>query len=134
MKTKKVEAIIEKASDGIYGIYIPAIPGIGVIGDSEKEAKENLKEVINNIVEQCKKDGVKDNVNSGNLEISYRYTPSVFSKTFNIFNINYLADAIGVNTSILRQYKTRKTYISEARKKQIETKIHQLAKELLVSL
>ena len=134
MKTKKVEAIIEKASDGGYGIYIPSIPGIGVIGDSEEEAKENLLEVIDNIVEQCKEDGVEDNVNCGNLEISYQYAPSVFSQTFNIFNVTYLAKAIGVNSSLIRQYKTGKTFISEARKKQIETKIHQLANELLISL
>jgi len=55
MKTKKVEAIIEKASDVGYGIYVPSIPGIGIIGDTDEEAKENLLEVINNIVEQCKK-------------------------------------------------------------------------------
>ena len=73
MKAKKVEAIIERASDGGYGIYIPDIPGIGVIGDSEEEAKANLMEVINDIVEQCKKDGVRDNVNGGKLVVSFRY-------------------------------------------------------------
>ena len=58
MKIKKVEAIIEKATDGGYGIYIPALPGIGVIGDTEAEAKENLLEVISDIVDQCKIDGI----------------------------------------------------------------------------
>jgi predicted RNase H-like HicB family nuclease len=37
MKNKKIEAIIEKASDGGYGIYIPSIPGLGVIGDTDEE-------------------------------------------------------------------------------------------------
>ena len=131
MKNKKVEAIIEKASDGGYGIYIPSIPGIGVIGDTEEDAKKNLLEVINDIVEQCKKDNVKDTVNSGNLDISYRYDPAAFFKTFDIFNVSSLAKAIGVDSSLMRQYKTGKTYISEARKKQIENGIHQLAGELL---
>jgi len=131
MKPKKVEAIIEKASDGGYGIYIPSIPGIGVIGDTEDEAKKNLLEVINDIVDQCKKDGVEDMVNGGCLDILYRYDPSAFFKTFKMFNVSYLAKTIGVNSSLMRQYKTGKTYISEARKKQIETGIHQLANELL---
>ena len=131
MKVKKVEAIIEKASDGGYGIYIPSIPGIGVIGDTEEEAKSNLLEVISDIVDQCKKDGVKDTVNGGNLDITYRYDPSAFFKTFKIFNVSYLAKTIGVNSSLMRQYKSGKTYISEARKKQIEKGIHQLADELL---
>ena len=52
----------EKAKDGGYGIYIPELAGIGVIGDTEEKAKINLLEVINDIVEQCKIDGVKDNV------------------------------------------------------------------------
>jgi len=131
MKTKKVEAIIEKASDGGYGIYIPSIPGIGVIGDTEDEAKENLLEVISDIADQCKIDGVKDMVNGGNLDISYRYHPSAFFKTFKMFNVSYLAKTIGVNSSLMRQYKSGKTYISEARKKQIEKGIHRLANELL---
>ena len=130
MKIKKVEAIIEK-TDGGYGIYIPSIPGIGVIGDTEEAAKKNLLEVIGDIADQCKKDGVQDCVNGGNLQISYRYDPAAFFKTFNMFNVSCLAKAIGVNGSLMRQYKTGKTYISETRKKQIEKGIHQLANELL---
>ena len=131
MKAKKVEAIIERASDGGYGIYIPALPGIGVIGDTEEGAKANLMEVISDIAEQCKKDGVKDYVNGGNLVVSYRYDPSAFFKTFNMFNVSHLAKAVGVNSSLMRQYKTGKIYISEARKKQIENGIHNLANDLL---
>ena len=131
MKIKKVEAIIEKSTDGGYGIYIPAIPGIGVIGDTEEEAKMNLREVIGDIVDQCKKDDVTDHVNGGNLDISYRYDLSAFFKTFDIFNVSSLAKAIGIDSSLMRQYKTGKTYISEMRKKQIETGIHQIANELL---
>ena len=131
MKTKKIEAIIEKSPNGGYGIYLPAIPGIGVIGDTEEEAKMNLFEVISDIVDQCKIDGVKDQVNGGNLDISYRYDPSAFFKTFDIFNVSSLARAIGIDSSLMRQYKTGKTYISETRKKQIETGIHQLANDLL---
>jgi len=131
MTVKKVEAIIEKSTDGGYGIYIPALPGIGVIGNTEEEAKMNLNEVIRDIVDQCKIDGIEDKVNGGNLDISYRYDPSAFFKTFNVFNVSSLAKAIGVDSSLMRQYKTGKTYISEARKRQIEKGIHQLANNLL---
>ena len=131
MKTKNVEAIIEKSSEGSYGIYIPSMPGIGVIGDSEEEAKMNLREVINDIADQCKKEGVADQVNGGNLDISYRYDPSVFFKTLEIFNVSYLAKIIGVDRSLMKQYKSGEAYISEERKCQIEKGIHQLANELL---
>jgi len=131
METKKVEAIIEKASNGGYGIYIPELPGIGVIGDTEEKAKMNLLEVIKDIVEQCKIDGVNDNVYNGNLDITYRYDPSAFLKTFNFFNVSSLAKAIGVDSSLMRQYKTGKIYISENRKKQIESGIHKIAYSML---
>jgi hypothetical protein len=75
--------------EGNYGIYIPSILGIGVIGDTEDEAKINLREVINDIVEQCKEDGVRDNVNGGNLDIIYRYDTSAFIKTFDFFNLSF---------------------------------------------
>ena len=90
MKKKKVEAIIERASDGGYGIFIPSLPGIGVTGETEEEAKMNLEEVIRDIVEECKIEGVKDMVNGGNLDISYRYDPSAFFKTFDVFNVSSL--------------------------------------------
>ena len=96
MKSKNVEAIIEKASDGGYGIYIPSIPGIGVIGDTEEEAKMNLLEVIDDIVEQCEKDGVSDYVNGGKLAINYHYDPSLFFKSFDIINGASVDIAIGV--------------------------------------
>jgi hypothetical protein len=90
MKIKKAEVMIEKSSEGGYGIYIPSIPGIGVIGDTEEEAKMNLREVISDMADQCKKDGVRDRVNGGNLDISYQYDPSVFLKAFGNFNVSHL--------------------------------------------
>jgi predicted RNase H-like HicB family nuclease len=131
MEPQKVEAIIEKSTDGNYGIYLPEIPGVGVTGDTEEEAKINLREIIRDIVAQCEKDGISDYVNGGNLDISYRYDPSAFFKTFDVFSVSSLAKAIGINGSLMRQYKTGRTYLSEERKKQIETSIHHLAKELL---
>jgi len=67
----------------------------------------------------------------GSKEVAIGNDPSAFFKTFDIFNVSSLAKAIGIDSSLMRQYKTGKTYISEARKKQIETGIHQIANELL---
>ena len=131
MEAKKIEAIIEKASDGGYGIYLPEIPGIGVIGETEADAKNNLLEVVNDIVSYCREKGMTDNVYGGNIEFVYRYDPSAFFKTFNVFNVSSLAKAIGINSSLMRQYKAGKTYISETRKQQIEDGIHQLAGSML---
>jgi predicted RNase H-like HicB family nuclease len=130
MKTKKIKAIIEKASDGGYGIYLPDIPGYVGIGYSEGDAKKDLREAINLVVEDCKDRGIPDDINGGNVEFDYRYDLSGFLKRFDIFNVSALAKVVGINSGLMRQYKAGKTYISAARKQQIETRIHTLANEL----
>ncbi|MDR1114765.1 MAG: type II toxin-antitoxin system HicB family antitoxin [Tannerella sp.] len=132
MKTKKikVKAIIEKASDGGYGIYLPDVPGYVGIGYSEEDAKKDLREAIDLVVEDCRERGIPDDINGGAVEFDYRYDLSGFLKRFDIFNVSALAKTIGINSGLMRQYKAGKTHISEARKQQIETRIHTLADEL----
>jgi predicted RNase H-like HicB family nuclease len=50
---KKVIAIIEKASDGGYGIYCPDLEGVALYGYglTEQEAKENLQENLEAVLE-----------------------------------------------------------------------------------
>jgi len=131
MKMKKLKAIIEKASDGGYGIYLPEISGYVGIGDSEEDAKNDLRIAINEVVSYCKEQGIKDNIYGGQVEFDYRYDLSGFFKKFDIFNVSALAKAVGINSGLMRQYKTGKTYISYKRKHQIETGIHQLAGSML---
>ncbi|MDR2467203.1 MAG: type II toxin-antitoxin system HicB family antitoxin [Prevotellaceae bacterium] len=38
----KLNAVVEKGSDGFYSIYIPEIPGLYGTGKTETEAKESL--------------------------------------------------------------------------------------------
>ena len=50
---KRVTAIIEKASDGGYGIYLPEIKGVVLYGYgiTEDEARKNLMENLESILE-----------------------------------------------------------------------------------
>lgn len=126
----KTRAIIEKSESGGYGIYLPDIPGYIGLGETEDEAKGDLREAIDLVVEDCKARGIKDDVNGGNIEFEYSYDLSGFFKSFNIFNVSALAKRIGVNSGLLRQYKSGEVYISEQRKKNIEDSIHKLGNEL----
>jgi len=131
MKVKKIKAIIEKASDGGYGIYLPEIPGYVGLGITEDDAKQDLKDAINEVVSYCKEKGIPDNINNGNISFDYRYDFSGFFKKFNVFNVSALAKTIGINSGLMRQYKAGKTYISYKRKQEIENGIHQLAGSML---
>lgn len=131
MNTKKLRAVIEKASDGGYGIYLPDVHGYTGIGVTEDDAKKDLKDAINEVVSYCKEKGIPDNIYGGNVEFDYRYDLSGFFKKFDVFNVSALAKSVGINSGLMRQYKAGKTYISESRKHQIENGIHQLAGSML---
>ena len=131
MKVKKLKAIIEKASDGGYGIYLPDISGYIGLGITEEEAKKDLRDAINEVVSYCNEQGIPDNIYGGNVEFDYRYDLSGFFNKFDVFNVSALAKAVGINSGLMRQYKAGKTYISYKRKQQIESGIHRLAGNLL---
>lgn len=131
MKPKKVIAVIEKASDGGYGIYIPSIDGMTGYGTTIDEAKDDLRNAIDETVAYCKESGRNDSdLNNGNLDIDYRYDLSGFFMRYNFFDVSSLGRAIGINPSLMRQYKTGKAYISDKQKEKIMNAIHSLASEL----
>lgn len=38
--------VIERAADGSYSAYVPDLPGCVSCGDTQEEARENIKEAI----------------------------------------------------------------------------------------
>lgn len=128
---KKITAIIEKASDGSYSIYLPKIEGIYGSGITEQEAKEELAEAIDSAREYAEENGWNGyETLKGKYELEYRYDLSGFFLAFNIFDVSALAKRIGINASLMRRYKNGKAYISALQKKRIEEGIHQIASEL----
>jgi len=129
---KSLKAIIEKGSDGFYSIYMPDIAGLYGTGETEDEAKENLKEAI-----EVAKDHVEETGDTTyyaplleNYTIEYAYDLSGFFKTFDMFDVSALANYVGVNSSLMRRYKSGITKASCNQKIKISTGIHRLAKQL----
>lgn len=128
---KKITAIIEKASDGSYSIYLPKIEGIYGSGTTEQEAKEELAEAIDSAREYAEENGWNGYEGLKNeFTLEYRYDLSGFFLAFNFFDVSALAKRIGINASLMRRYKNGKAYISDLQKKRIEEGIHQIALEL----
>jgi predicted RNase H-like HicB family nuclease len=130
---KKIKAIIEKAKDGGYGIYCPEVKGIVLYGYglSEEEAKENLQENVEMILEHgIETDQAAPESLSGEIEFDYRYDFSGFFKAYPVFNVSELASMVGINPSLMRKYKNGIAFASEKQRTKINTGIHRLSQKL----
>ena len=131
---KKIVAIIEKASDGGYGIYCPELKEVSALfghGLTEQEAKENLHENLEAAIEHFEEEGVEiPQILIGKVEFDYKYDFSGFFKTYSCFNVSELATMIGINPSLLRKYKNGLAFASNEQRARIEMEIHSLAQRL----
>ena len=131
---KSVVAIIEKASDGGYGIYCPDLEGVALYGYglTESEAKENLQENLEAILEYYEEENkpIPEVLGTGEIAFEYKYDFSGFFKTYSFFNVSELAVMLGVNSSLMRKYKNGLAFASNEQRKKIEYGIHNLSKQL----
>jgi predicted RNase H-like HicB family nuclease len=132
---KRIIAVIEKASDGGYGIYCPELKGVLLFGYglTEEEAREDLQNNLEMLQEECEEENrpVPAAI-SGDIHFEYRYDFSGFFKAYPVFNVSELAAHIGVNPSLLRKYKQGIVMASDRQREKIETGIHALARQLSV--
>ena len=133
VEMKKIKVIIEKGNDGLYSIYLPDVFGIYGTGRTESEAKEALFEAVDSTKEYMEdtEDSVTYVVFDSEFEFDYRYDLSGFFKTYDFFDVSALAGKIGLNSSLLRRYKSGASKAENKQKEKIEHGIHNLAKELL---
>ncbi|MBQ5923216.1 MAG: type II toxin-antitoxin system HicB family antitoxin [Alistipes sp.] len=127
----KKTALIEKGKDGRYTIYSADIAST-IIGDGDTvaEAKSDFENTLREVIEAYAEDGEDLPEELQGVEFEYKYDiPSVFDE-FSFINVSKFAEYAGINASLLRQYKTRNTYISEAQAKKIESALHALGRKL----
>ena len=122
---------IEKQSDGTYIAY--NIGGVKVqligSGDTVAEAKEDFMNSVQEITESYAEDGVEVPAELSE-EIEFNFDISSLFEYYSVINISAFAKMVGINDSLLRQYKRGNTYISDAQLSKIEEGIHKLGKEL----
>ena len=128
MKTK---AVIEMAKDGRFGIYTPDLKTTKIIGSGSTvaEAKADFE---NSVVEMfdCYMEtngGLPDELNG--VEFVYKYDIASFLEYYKFINVSQLAKVLGINPSLMRQYK-KGQHISEKRVKKIQEVINSVGKEL----
>lgn len=130
---RKVLAIIEASNTG-FGVYSDALPGITGYGHSIDEAKEDLQSAINDVLEAHQEDGTAAPawLGDGVFDFEYKYDLVSLFEYFGIFDVSALAKKIGINPSLMRQYKNGlTTSISQKQKSKIESGLHEIGKNLL---
>ena len=101
-------------------------------GLTEKEAKENLQENLESILEYYEEENkpIPELLGTGEISFEYKYDFSGFFKTYPVFNVSELAAMIGLNSSLMRKYKSGLAFASSEQRQKIESGIHNLSKQL----
>ena len=121
---------IEKQSDGTYIAYNTTGDMVQLIGtgDTVAEAKTDFMNSIEEIIESYKEDAQPVPVELTEQPEFYFDVSSLF-EYYSVINVSAFAKMVGINDSLLRQYKRGGTYISDAQLGKIEAGIHQLGQE-----
>lgn len=128
----KYDAIIKLWGEDKFSIYVPALPGHGLNsqGSTLEEAKNGLFKGINEYIEMYREQSEEIPDALIDVEFHYKYDLKTFFDFFDWINVTKLASKLGINNSLLRQYKKGLTLASEKQAKKIIDGIHLLGIEL----
>lgn len=129
----KTVAIVEMWDDKTISVYVPEFDGFNLNGQGKSvdEAKRSLHECIDDYITMLKEQGNEVPWELKNVEFEYKYDIASFFDNFKFISVSTFAKYAGINPSLMRQYKQRIAFASEAQKAKIEEAIHRAAREML---
>ena len=132
-RTKKVTAVIEKWDDGTVSAYVPDFEGFNLNGQGTDVdgAKKALQEAVSDYRYMFEARGEELPEQLKEVEFEYRYDIATFFDSFRFISVSSFAKYAGINPSLMRQYKQRLSFASEAQKEKIESAIHRAGKEMM---
>lgn len=130
---KKIVAIIEKGTDGGYGIYADGGIPLFANGLTEQEARHEFEALVPEQAEYIKEStGKFPDWYDRSFDIEYRYDMSAFFLAFPFINASEFAKSIGINPSLMRKYKNGIAKASSSRKDLIQHKFDDIVSRLSV--
>ena len=127
----KKTALIEKKKDGGYMVYsadtISTIIGEGV---SVMEAKADFENTLKEVELDYEESGEALPEDLQGVVFEYKYDIASIFNYFDFINVSKFAKRVGINASLLRQYKTSNAYISEAQAMKIRQALRDVGEEL----
>lgn len=128
-----MQVSIEKQSDGTYIAYNTDGEKVILIGTGEtvKEAKEDFF----NSIEEIKETYIELNEAIPaylSTEVIFRFDINSLFEYYSMFNVSALGRYLGINETLMRQYRNGSACISDRQLEKIENGIHRLGTELSV--
>lgn len=123
-------ALIEKGKDGTFSVYT-ADTGAVIVGEGATvaEAKADFELALKAYHDFYTDKGEVPPEDFSEGFVYKHDIASVFNY-FDFINVSKFAKRVGINASLLRQYKTRDTYISEAQAQRIQQAFREIGEEL----
>lgn len=127
----RTTALIEQGKDGMFGIFTPDLEStiIGT-GTTVAEAKADFENTARETLQMFTEMGRPVPEELQGLEFEYKWDIASLFNYFDWINVSKLATAIGVTPSLMRYYKKKGAYLSDAQTHKIEEGLHLLADEL----
>jgi predicted RNase H-like HicB family nuclease len=126
----KTTALRETAKDGSFGIFTPDIESTIIgSGATVAEAKADFENSVREMIASYDGDTLPAELQD--IEFEYKYDVASVFDYFGWINISKFAEHVGINSSLMRQYKSGNTYISENQAAKIENGLHKAGRELL---
>lgn len=129
----KTTAIVELWDDKTISIYVPDFDGFNLNGQGKtvEEAHKSLMSAIEDYKEILTSTGKEIPSSLLDIEFDYKYDIASFFECFKFISVSTFAKYAGINPSLMRQYKQRIAFASEAQKAKIEEAIHKAGSELM---
>ncbi|MBM6866619.1 pilus assembly protein HicB [Bacteroides caecigallinarum] len=129
----KTTAIVEMWDDKTISVYVPEFDGFSLNGQGNtvEEAKQALIEAVNDYKTMLSETGKEVPASLSDIEFDYKYDIASFFECFKFISVSTFAKYAGINPSLMRQYKQRIAFASEAQKSKIEEAIHRAGSEML---
>lgn len=129
----KTTAIVEMWDDKTISVYVPDFDGFSLNGQGNtvEEAKQALYEAVDDYKTMLSETGKEIPASLSDIEFEYKYDIASFFECFKFISVSTFAKYAGINPSLMRQYKQRIAFASEAQKMKIEEAIHRAGSEML---
>lgn len=127
---KRFKVSIEKQEDGSYIAYNTNMDGCSMIGtgDSVAAAKSDFLQSMEGVAE-AKREMGEEVPEAFSNEPDYKFDLSSLFEYYKMINVSAFARFLGINDTLMRQYRKGDTYISDAQLQKIEDGIHRLGNE-----
>ena len=127
----EITALIEKGKDGTFGVFTPDLQHT-IIGEGKTvaEAKADFENSIKEIIASYTETGKQIPNELQGVEFVYKYDIASLFNYYSFINVSKFAQMVGINESLMRQYKSGNQYISENQISKIEDALHKMANEI----